>query len=72
MIEIENTDILVKQTTPGSGEVIATYSGKNAMNLARKICSDNPSIQPSHAVYLGIELGKAMIAIKEDKNYQQL
>ncbi len=72
LIETENTDILVKQTTSGSGEVIATYSGKNAMSLARKICSDNPSIQPSHAVYLGIELEKAMIAIKEEKIYQQL
>ncbi|NEQ07320.1 MAG: thymidylate synthase [Moorea sp. SIO4E2] len=72
LIETENTNIIVKQTTPGSGEVIATYSGKNAMSLARKICSDNPSIQPSHAVYLGIELEKAWIAIKEDKNYQQL
>ena len=42
------------------------------MNLAIKICSDNPSIQPSHAVYLGIELEKARIAIKENKTYQQL
>jgi thymidylate synthase len=71
LIEIEGGKIVVKQTTPGSGEVVACYSGRNPLLLVREICAASSAIQPDHIGYLGIELQKAHECLKRGKQYVQ-
>ncbi|BAT55174.1 thymidylate synthase [Nostoc sp. NIES-3756] len=71
LIEVDNLEIVVTQTTSGSGEVVKSYRGKNPLNLLREICAASPAIQPEHAGYLGLELQKANQCIKLGKPYIQ-
>lgn len=71
LIEIAEGKIVVMQTTPGSGEVVACYSGKDPLKLVREICAASSSIRPDHAGYLGMELQKAAECLKTGKKYVQ-
>jgi thymidylate synthase len=71
LIEITNSQIAVTQTTPGSGEAVACYFGKNPLKLVREICAASPAIRPDHAAYLGMELQKAAECLKTGKQYIQ-
>ena len=63
LIEVEGDLIQVSRTTPGSGEIVGCYSGKQPLALIRHICADAPAIDPAHVGYLGIELERAKRAI---------
>ena len=52
-------------------DLIKIYTGRNALKLAKEIIADNPGILPDHAIYLGIELQKAQIALDKGTNYEQ-
>jgi len=71
LISVEKEQILVQQTTPGSGEVVACYQGKNPLKLIRELAATNPAIIPEHIGYLGIELQKAYNCIKNNQPYIQ-
>lgn len=71
LIEIDEEEVTVTQTTPGSGEEIKRYHGKDPIRLVREICSNSPAIQPDHIGYLGIELQKAVECIKANRHYIQ-
>jgi thymidylate synthase len=71
LIEIEADQIVVRQTTPGSGEVVAYYYGKEPLKLVREICAASPAINPEHTGYLGMELQKAAEYFKAGKPYIQ-
>ena len=71
LIELQDGEITVQQTTAGSGEVVACYAGKNPLKLIREICAATPAIQPDHIGYLGIELQKAAEALKQGTIYTQ-
>jgi thymidylate synthase len=71
LIEIAEEKIIVTHTTPGSGEIVGCYSGKNPLKLIKEICAVLPAIRPDHAGYLGIELQKAANCIKLNKPYLQ-
>lgn len=71
LIEIEGNEIVIKQTTPGSGEVVACYSGKEPLKLVREIAGAAPGIHPEHIGYLGIELQKAAESLKTNNPYIQ-
>ncbi|MEH2363964.1 thymidylate synthase [Nostoc sp.] len=71
LIEVDGKEIFVTHTTPGSGEVIKSYRGKNPLSLLREICATSPAIQPEHTGYLGIELQKASNCIKSSQSYIQ-
>jgi thymidylate synthase len=71
LIEITANNIVVTQTTPGSGEIVGSYSAKDPLKLLREICAASPSIRPDHAGYLGIELQKAAECLKMGKQYVQ-
>ena len=70
LIEAEE-EISVTQTTPGSGEVIGVYKGKEPLKLIRQICLSSPAIQPDHIGYLGMELQRAAECLKSGKGYTQ-
>ncbi|MGL5063436.1 MAG: thymidylate synthase [Microcoleus sp.] len=71
LVEVTDSQIVVTQTTPGSGEAVTCYSGKNPLKLVREICAASPAIQPDHIGYLGIELQKAAECLKTGKEYIQ-
>jgi thymidylate synthase len=73
IITIQNHQIIVEHTTPGSGEVVNCYSGKSAHKISQHIFTDCPGLQISHAMYLGVELQKAETALlmKEQLTYEQ-
>jgi len=71
LIEVCDHQILITQTTSGSGAVVKKYSGKDPLRLIRDICASSPAIRPDHIGYLGIELQKAHECIKSGKNYNQ-
>ncbi|MBW4631453.1 MAG: thymidylate synthase [Iphinoe sp. HA4291-MV1] len=71
LIEVAEDKIVVTHTTPGSGEVVNCYSGKDALKLVREICAASPSIRSDHAGYLGMELHKAAECLKTGKQYVQ-
>lgn len=71
LIETDNGEISVVQTTPGSGEVVKHYQGREPLRLIRQICSSSPAIQPDHVGYLGMELQKAIECLKLGKQYIQ-
>ena len=53
----DTLEIVVEHTTPGAGEVIATYRGRTGRKLYKQIASDVPNLTTEHALYLGYELG---------------
>jgi thymidylate synthase len=71
LIKVQYRQIIVQQTTPGSGEIVACYSGKIPLKLIREICAASPAIIPEHIGYLGIELQKARECIKQGIQYPQ-
>lgn len=71
VISVNDSDITIEHMTPGSGEVVNCYSGKNAKNLYRQIAADCPGIETEHAMYLGNELQKAEISLKHRFIYEQ-
>lgn len=71
LIKVEEKEILVSQTTPGSGEIVMYYCGKDPLKLLREICASSPAIKPEHSGYLGLELQKAFDCIKSGKMYVQ-
>lgn len=71
LIEIEGNEIAIKQTTPGSGEIVACYGGKEPLKLLREIAAASPGIHPEHIGYLGIELQKAAESLKTGNPYMQ-
>ena len=68
LIVIKNNQIFVEHITPGSGEIVNCYFGKSARKIYNKIAEDSPGIGIKHAMYLGSELQKAEICLK-DKSY---
>lgn len=71
LIEVEPGEITVSRCLPRGGKVIATYSGSDPLKLLRAIVADAPALQPDHAGYLGIELEKAAIAVRQCVSYVQ-
>lgn len=71
LVSVDDQKILVEQTTPGSGEVVRSFSGSTAQSLYRLISLQVPHIISEHAMYLGTELQKAEIAIKNNFKYEQ-
>jgi thymidylate synthase len=71
IIEVEERGISVKHLTPGSGEVVGCYQGKNPLKLVREIAATSPALQGEHLGYLGIELQKAYTCWREGRVYLQ-
>ncbi len=72
VISVLNGEIQVELMTPGSGEVVACYSGSSAKQLYQTIALNSPSLDVEHALYIGTELQKAEIALLQPQfKYEQ-
>ncbi len=69
-IEITDEEIVLHHLSH-SNEVIGAYSGKSAKELRDKLIRDNVVGNTAHALYLGIELAKAEMALKRGEEYVQ-
>ncbi|MBN1923668.1 MAG: hypothetical protein JW791_02820 [Nanoarchaeota archaeon] len=70
-IQVEKEEIIVKLLHPIDHSGIESFKGKTAKDLYNNIAEAGTSINPSHLMYLGSELGKAEFCIKNKKTYEQ-
>ena len=70
LIEVCGSEIVASQTMP-KGEVVKRFVGTNPLKLIDEIAASSPAIQPRHIGYLGIELHRAAIAIKNNIEFTQ-
>lgn len=63
IVERQFNRVLVEQTTP-EGEAIGQFTATSPLLLIRGIVAANPSIDPAHAAYLGLEIQKAFSSDK--------
>lgn len=70
VIETSNGEIKVKHLSP-AGEVMGTYTGKNALELRDRLAREGIISSAAHGIYLGTELQKAEMANKLILNYVQ-
>jgi thymidylate synthase len=71
VITLQEHNLVVEHMTPGSGEIVNYYTGKSATQLARKIVADCPGLEVEHAIYLGLELQKAEMALSTGAFFYQ-
>jgi thymidylate synthase len=71
VISLSETEILVEQMTPGTGEGVGCYQAKTAAALYRQIAAAAPALEVEHALYLGTELQKAELALQQGIPYEQ-
>lgn len=69
-IKIENGKIVVILTDPDTGMDLEKYLGETAYELKDEI-ADSTTLATNHAIYLGTELLKAEIALKNNQIYEQ-
>lgn len=70
VIQLSHGKIVVEHMTPGSGEVVNSYSGKSASQLYRQIAAACPALEVEHALYLGAELQKATLAVSNPQAWR--
>ncbi|MBO3768063.1 MAG: thymidylate synthase [Thermoproteota archaeon] len=71
VIKIENNEILVEHRLKDGRKTKYEFRGKNAEELYRRILNENLVSRLDHAAYLGKELTRAEIALREGKPYVQ-
>jgi len=71
LITLDYGEINVQHLTPGNGGLVQTFTGKKAIALTRKIAASIPHLEAGHALYLGLELQKAEIALAKGIEYNQ-
>lgn len=70
-IAVSDGEIVVEHLTPGTGESVNYYTGKNARSLYQQIATDCPALEAEHALYLGTELQKAELCVAQGWVYEQ-
>jgi thymidylate synthase len=70
LVDIENEKIKITHLSPIGGKIGEFYAS-SALEACREICKKKMISQISHALDIGIELGKAEIAIKDGRKYVQ-
>jgi thymidylate synthase len=68
---VEVADGIKVTQLSSAGEVVAIYSGRNPLRLAREICNACPAIKVDHIAYLAIEIQKASECLKTNNQYIQ-
>lgn len=70
LIQVKDGKIIVTLTHPTSGKELEKFEGTSVYELRDKI-ANNASIKTGHAIYLGTELLKAELTIKNNSKYEQ-
>ncbi len=70
-IDKEKKEIVVEHRLKDGRKSSFEFRGKSAEELYRRILNENLVSRPDHAAYLGKELTRAEIALKEGKEYVQ-
>jgi thymidylate synthase len=70
LIGIKNDEVIVKLTHPETGQELEEFRGKTAYELKDQI-ENSTDLNTNHALYLGTELQKAEIALKNNLVYEQ-
>jgi len=71
IVEVKGNNIIVKHTHPGNHSILDKFEGKTSKEVYTQIAEKGTSIDPSHLIYLGSEIGKAEMCIKKGINYKQ-
>jgi thymidylate synthase len=71
IISVENGEIIVQHHLPDGRKSNYTFRGNKAQILYRKVLNENLISRLDHAAYLGHELARAEIALKEGKKFIQ-
>lgn len=69
-VDHERRQLVIDVLSRDSGETLARFLGKEAMSLARAVVRMF-DLTPEHVAYLGYELGKAELALRLGRNYEQ-
>ena len=70
-IDERRKEIVVQHYLPNGKKSKFEFRGKKASELYRKILNENLITRVDHAAYLGAELAKAEICLKEGKKFEQ-
>ena len=70
VVSLEGKKIVVKYTSP-NGEQLKKFEGLNAYQLRKQIVREGLLSIPEHGYYMGHELTKAEIALKQGNTYKQ-
>lgn len=70
LVEVEEKQIKVSRMN-GIGKTVREYVGRNAGQLLDAIALDAPAIEPSHAMYLGVQLNRAWNALRYNEKFTQ-
>jgi thymidylate synthase len=70
-ITLDNEEIKVRLLHPENNAEMEVFKGKTAEELMDRIALSSTIINSRHAIYLGAELQKAEIALKEKRPYEQ-
>jgi thymidylate synthase len=70
-IKVDKGKIIVKHLHPRDHSVLNCFKGVNSKEVYAKIVEAGTSIKPSHLLYLGSELGKAEMCLKNNAKYVQ-
>ena len=70
LIKIEDGKIIVTLIHPETSVVLEEFQGKSADKL-REMIAHSAALETGHALYIGSELAKAELALKNNKPYQQ-
>jgi len=70
-IEVDGEKIIVKHLHPQTHALLDHFNGKTSKEIYTQIAERGTSINPSHLLYLGSEIGKAELCIKQGKDYKQ-
>ena len=71
IIEVDEGKIIVKHLHPNDNSELDNFEGKTAKEIYVKISEKGGPIDSSHLMYLGSELGKAELCIKQNIEYKQ-
>jgi thymidylate synthase len=71
VITIDTEEIKVRLLHPENNAELEVFTGKTAAELMDKITLSSTIINSRHAIYLGAEVQKAEIALKESRSYEQ-
>ncbi|MCX6707298.1 MAG: thymidylate synthase, partial [Candidatus Woesearchaeota archaeon] len=70
LVEVKQSKIVISHLEPKSSKVIDMWEGINAKELREKISHSN-QISTAHSIYLGEELAKAELSLKNNLKYEQ-